>query len=627
MVKSDNRTLNLSLTSPKKKTSKPTATQPGVTNIEGKEFDSFEVTNPESGNWTISLANTTAPTGKLGKFSKKEVTPLPILDNSSVTSSIEVASTGIVSGLQVGVNINHTFRSDLKVTLISPAGTRIWLQDKIGGSYDDVIGTYGVDLTSLEGLNSASGESAAGNWQLEVKDVSSGNEGRLNSWYITFVPASAAPMTKAEVSITTQNNELLVTGKASHSSITYPAPIHLSSHVTAYGAAVIGVNVYADVYTPDGGHLYLPMYDDGRADHGDDVADDGSYNVLFDSYTKNGVYNFVINAVNKTGRAVSDADVIPGELAPSVTSYHVPTIPPFERAVSAQCTVRAVPAEHTQQFSVDYLSMKDNANPKLDSFEISGNFYAVPIFTFDGKTSYYFKLANSYVVYTLFSSNWKRVGRYQRYTQKGYDYSAYFSYFIGGSSKCSYSYKKNNTLLNLDAATLADLKVTMSDLVNWTDSVNVQMDSVGSTVRRYSGKHSQLDLFVSSVGFNLSTSTVGSDSMTFSARAEGPFLFDPAVHGIQLTVGPFTLSVSPGSFTQKKTVLAYRGTTAFGGSIVITYDVESQLLRATVSKADFKLVAAQPWIPIKVELTGVAGASWQRSLGLSANKSLTSFRY
>jgi hypothetical protein len=247
---------------------------------------------------------------------------------------------------------------------------------------------------------------------------------------------------------------------------------------------------------------------------------------------------------------------------------------------------------------------------------------------FDGlKEIFRFEFGQDGVAARTLTQYWKRVGRTNRYTNKNFGQYAYFNYFIGGSTKCSFVYKEKDTELYDYLQRPGPTRITMehedqfNEANEWTSSVNVALDSVGS-VRRYSGQHSDPDLFVSTMSFKLSKTKANSDSMTFSARVKGPFSsFNPAVNGIRLKVGPFERTIAPGSFTQKKTVLTYRET------VIITYDIESQLLRATVTKDNLGLIAAQPLVPVEVELTGFAGATWQRRLGMSVNSSKTSFRY
>lgn len=102
-----------------------------------------------------------------------------ITDNSTIESPITVSgrSGNAPSTLQVGVNINHTYKGDLKVDLIAPDGSVYVLHNRSGGSADNIVQTFTVN---------ASSEVANGTWKLRVNDNASGDTGRLNSWSLQF---------------------------------------------------------------------------------------------------------------------------------------------------------------------------------------------------------------------------------------------------------------------------------------------------------------------------------------------------------------------------------------------------------------------------------------------------------
>jgi len=108
-------------------------------------------------------------------------TAVSIPDNSSaVESSIAVTGrTGNApSALQVGVDITHTYRGDLVISLVAPDGTVYALKaSSTSDSADNVSATYTVD---------ASSETANGTWKLRVQDVAASDTGTINSWKLTF---------------------------------------------------------------------------------------------------------------------------------------------------------------------------------------------------------------------------------------------------------------------------------------------------------------------------------------------------------------------------------------------------------------------------------------------------------
>ena len=102
-----------------------------------------------------------------------------INDNATVSSPITVSGrTGNGSATTpVAVNIVHTYIGDLKVDLVAPDGSVYVLHNRTGGSADNIVQTYTVNLSS-EALN--------GTWNLRVNDNANADTGYINSWSITF---------------------------------------------------------------------------------------------------------------------------------------------------------------------------------------------------------------------------------------------------------------------------------------------------------------------------------------------------------------------------------------------------------------------------------------------------------
>lgn len=96
-----------------------------------------------------------------------------IPDNGEVSNTIDVADTGTVADVKVTVDITHTYRGDLKISLIKGTTTKVLFNGE-GGSADDVKQTFTV--TGLDG------QALAGGWTLKVEDTARIDTGTLNSW-------------------------------------------------------------------------------------------------------------------------------------------------------------------------------------------------------------------------------------------------------------------------------------------------------------------------------------------------------------------------------------------------------------------------------------------------------------
>jgi subtilisin-like proprotein convertase family protein len=103
--------------------------------------------------------------------------PKAIPDNNAtgVTSNLPVSGNGNVASLALSLNITHTFRGDLVVTLIAPSGTQFVVSNRAGGSADNIIITN-------QAITTFNGQPAAGTWRLKIQDLAAQDVGTLNSW-------------------------------------------------------------------------------------------------------------------------------------------------------------------------------------------------------------------------------------------------------------------------------------------------------------------------------------------------------------------------------------------------------------------------------------------------------------
>jgi Zn-dependent metalloprotease len=125
-----------------------------------------------------SAVLTLSVNSKPGCFGTND-TDVAIPDNTTVTSSIDLTGCSIVpsSTSNVEVHIVHTYIGDLIVSLVAPDGSAVVLQNRTGGSTDNIDQTYSVNLA---------GESADGVWTLKVQDAANIDTGYLNSWTLSL---------------------------------------------------------------------------------------------------------------------------------------------------------------------------------------------------------------------------------------------------------------------------------------------------------------------------------------------------------------------------------------------------------------------------------------------------------
>ena len=123
---------------------------------------------------------------------------LLINDNQTIIDSINIAygPNKVITDMDLVLKINHSFLSDLNISLISPSGTSVNLfNNQCGGSdnlevyFDDSAynltcnsPTKGFYKPTNGSLSSFNNQLTDGNWKLKITDNSLGNTGNLISW-------------------------------------------------------------------------------------------------------------------------------------------------------------------------------------------------------------------------------------------------------------------------------------------------------------------------------------------------------------------------------------------------------------------------------------------------------------
>lgn len=134
-----------------------------------------------------------APTQALhGESAPK--TRIPDNNPSGISDSITLSAppSATIAGVSVHLEIKHSQRGDLRVTLRSPSGQEVVLHNRSGGKADDLRTTYTAsDTPDMLAFN---GGPAAGTWTLFVYDLAAKHLGTLESWKLD-VGLSSEPYT------------------------------------------------------------------------------------------------------------------------------------------------------------------------------------------------------------------------------------------------------------------------------------------------------------------------------------------------------------------------------------------------------------------------------------------------
>jgi M6 family metalloprotease-like protein len=141
----------------------------------------------ENGKITFRVGGAVPSQRVTGEQSPNMVIPDDVA--GGVSSTINIAASGVIRRMKIQVDIAHTYIGDLVVELFSPAGRRAVLHAREGRSRDNLIVDYDSDRPGE--LSTLVGQPMQGNWVLRVSDHAARDEGTLRKWRIEIDGASS----------------------------------------------------------------------------------------------------------------------------------------------------------------------------------------------------------------------------------------------------------------------------------------------------------------------------------------------------------------------------------------------------------------------------------------------------
>jgi hypothetical protein len=128
-----------------------------------------------------------SPTGPGGTgaplvLARRPNVTVPDNDPAGVSDTLNIAQGGTIKSVKVELELKHAYIGDLDVALLAPDGTKVRLHARGGRDADNLIGTYGDGLRSVDDLASLVGKDVRGDWQLKVVDLAGQDVGTLVSW-------------------------------------------------------------------------------------------------------------------------------------------------------------------------------------------------------------------------------------------------------------------------------------------------------------------------------------------------------------------------------------------------------------------------------------------------------------
>jgi subtilisin-like proprotein convertase family protein len=136
--------------------------------------------------WSLEITSTSAIVTPI-ELQESPGTPIPDASSSGIQRTLSATATSRIGSVEVSVDISHTWIGDLRVSVISPAGTEVVLHNRTGGSDDNLVRTF--TPANTPSLNVLAGQSAAGPWRLRAIDAEADDVGKLNSWRVLIKPS------------------------------------------------------------------------------------------------------------------------------------------------------------------------------------------------------------------------------------------------------------------------------------------------------------------------------------------------------------------------------------------------------------------------------------------------------
>jgi subtilisin-like proprotein convertase family protein len=109
---------------------------------------------------------------------------IPDDDVTGIQRDLSTSAIGNVGSVEVSVDITHTYSGDLRISLLSSAGTEVILRERTGGPTDNVVETYTAATTAA--LENLTGEAVQGTWSLRIADLVGLDVGKLNTWRVVI---------------------------------------------------------------------------------------------------------------------------------------------------------------------------------------------------------------------------------------------------------------------------------------------------------------------------------------------------------------------------------------------------------------------------------------------------------
>ncbi len=146
----------------------------------------FGMLRPALAPTTATAPTTASATGATQTVTGTASPNAAIRDFQMTTSTIAITDDLKTTGVQVDVNITHSYASDLVVKLRSPEGQEVTLRNREGGRGNGMV-SFTANPADFNGV------STKGNWTLIVEDRAGGDIGTLRNWSLALTGTRPTP--------------------------------------------------------------------------------------------------------------------------------------------------------------------------------------------------------------------------------------------------------------------------------------------------------------------------------------------------------------------------------------------------------------------------------------------------
>ena len=185
--------------------------------------------------------------------------------NVTINSTLNIPAGGVISDVNITMDVTHTWINDLTATLISPSGTQVQLFARpctsadiqnISATFDDsganvVCGTdpgiTGV-VKSTQLLSAFNGQSSTGTWTLRILDGFNQDGGSLNSWSINICTIQPLSIDEQEIAI----SDLVIYPNPNNGNFTVQFNSNSGNEINVNVHDVRGREIFAQSYNSNG---------------------------------------------------------------------------------------------------------------------------------------------------------------------------------------------------------------------------------------------------------------------------------------------------------------------------------------------------------------------------------------